>query len=66
MRDELSLEILTPTRFERYVLNMHPNFGALLASYYGRRPSCAYARGTTTSAGTGAATRTASAAKTSL
>src|SRR5918999_4828502 len=24
-----------PTRFERYVLNLHPNFGALLASYYG-------------------------------
>jgi len=24
-----------PTRFERYVLNMHPNFGAALASYYG-------------------------------
>ena len=24
-----------PTRFERYVLNLHPNFGAALASYYG-------------------------------
>ena len=24
-----------PTRFERFVLNLHPNFGALLASYYG-------------------------------
>ena len=24
-----------PTRFERFVLNMHPNFGAALASYYG-------------------------------
>ena len=24
-----------PTRFERYVLNLHPTFGALLASYYG-------------------------------
>jgi HD-GYP domain-containing protein (c-di-GMP phosphodiesterase class II) len=24
-----------PTRFERFVLNMHPSFGALLASYYG-------------------------------
>ena len=24
-----------PTRFERYVLNLHPSFGALLASYYG-------------------------------
>src|SRR5919112_2401386 len=24
-----------PTRFERYVLNLHPNFGALLSSYYG-------------------------------
>src|SRR5437868_15539488 len=23
-----------PTRFERFVLNLHPNFGALLASYY--------------------------------
>jgi putative nucleotidyltransferase with HDIG domain len=23
-----------PTRFERFVLNMHPNFGALLASYF--------------------------------
>ena len=27
-----------PTRFERYVLNLHPNFGALLASYYGLTP----------------------------
>ncbi len=27
-----------PTRFERYVLNMHPNFGALLSSYYGLTP----------------------------
>ncbi|HEX7955318.1 MAG TPA: HD-GYP domain-containing protein, partial [Pyrinomonadaceae bacterium] len=24
-----------PTRFERFVLKLHPNFGALLASYYG-------------------------------
>jgi HD-GYP domain-containing protein (c-di-GMP phosphodiesterase class II) len=24
-----------PTRFERFVLNRHPSFGALLASYYG-------------------------------
>ncbi len=24
-----------PTRFERFVLNLHPNFGAALASYYG-------------------------------
>ena len=24
-----------PTRFERFILNLHPNFGALLASYYG-------------------------------
>ncbi len=24
-----------PTRFERFVLNLHPSFGALLASYYG-------------------------------
>lgn len=24
-----------PTRFERFVLNLHPTFGALLASYYG-------------------------------
>ena len=24
-----------PTRFERFVLNLHPNFGAMLASYYG-------------------------------
>ena len=24
-----------PTRFERYVLNLHPSFGALLSSYYG-------------------------------
>jgi HD-GYP domain-containing protein (c-di-GMP phosphodiesterase class II) len=24
-----------PTRFERFVLNLHPDFGALLASYYG-------------------------------
>ena len=24
-----------PTRFERFVLKMHPNFGAALASYYG-------------------------------
>jgi HD-GYP domain-containing protein (c-di-GMP phosphodiesterase class II) len=24
-----------PTRFERFVLRLHPNFGALLASYYG-------------------------------
>jgi len=24
-----------PTRFERYVLNLHPSFGAMLASYYG-------------------------------
>jgi HD-GYP domain-containing protein (c-di-GMP phosphodiesterase class II) len=24
-----------PTRFERFVLNLHPNFGALLSSYYG-------------------------------
>jgi HD-GYP domain-containing protein (c-di-GMP phosphodiesterase class II) len=24
-----------PTRIERFVLNLHPNFGALLASYYG-------------------------------
>ena len=23
-----------PTRFERFVLNLHPNFGALLASYF--------------------------------
>ena len=27
-----------PTRFERFVLNLHPNFGALLASYYGLTP----------------------------
>jgi HD-GYP domain-containing protein (c-di-GMP phosphodiesterase class II) len=27
-----------PTRFERYVLNLHPNFGALLSSYYGLTP----------------------------
>ncbi len=27
-----------PTRFERFVLNMHPNFGALLSSYYGLTP----------------------------
>jgi HD-GYP domain-containing protein (c-di-GMP phosphodiesterase class II) len=27
-----------PTRFERFVLNLHPNFGALLASYYGLSP----------------------------
>ncbi len=27
-----------PSRFERFVLNMHPNFGALLASYYGLSP----------------------------
>ena len=24
-----------PTRFERFVLNLHPSFGAMLASYYG-------------------------------
>lgn len=24
-----------PTRFERFVLNLHPSFGALLSSYYG-------------------------------
>jgi HD-GYP domain-containing protein (c-di-GMP phosphodiesterase class II) len=27
-----------PTRFERFVLNLHPNFGALLSSYYGLTP----------------------------
>jgi len=27
-----------PTRFERFVLNLHPNFGALLASYYDLPP----------------------------
>jgi HD-GYP domain-containing protein (c-di-GMP phosphodiesterase class II) len=27
-----------PTRFERFVLNLHPSFGALLASYYGLSP----------------------------
>jgi HD-GYP domain-containing protein (c-di-GMP phosphodiesterase class II) len=27
-----------PTRFERFVLNLHPNFGAALASYYGLTP----------------------------
>ena len=27
-----------PTRFERFVLNMHPTFGALLSSYYGLTP----------------------------
>ena len=27
-----------PTRFERFVLNLHPNFGALLASCYGLSP----------------------------
>lgn len=27
-----------PTRFERFVLNLHPSFGALLASYYNLSP----------------------------
>lgn len=27
-----------PTRFERFVLNLHPNFGALLASYFNLTP----------------------------
>ena len=27
-----------PTRFERFVLNLHPNFGALLATYFNLSP----------------------------
>ena len=55
-----------PTRFERFLLNMHPNFGALLSSYYGLTPELRIRTQHHHERWDGRGYRTASAAKTSL